>query len=154
MVPGVADGLTELVHRHVRRRQVGVAEPQVDDVLAGPSRLDLERVDDREDVGRKRVDAPEIHRRSVAVALRRRSRAGGPTRSVAGCAYLDPGLQIVYCSVDDLGLQAAFHEPRKPDQKVHLQVVDHEGSVGVPLHLQELVRPAHPPQEVAIHESP
>ena len=41
--------------------QVGVAEPQVDDVGAGSTSLDLQRVDDREDVGRQRRDPAELH---------------------------------------------------------------------------------------------
>ena len=42
----------QLVHRDVGGRQVGVAEPQVDDVFASASLLDLERVDDGEDIRR------------------------------------------------------------------------------------------------------
>ena len=50
VVARVADGFAELVDRDVGRRQVGVAEPEVDDVLAGPPGLHLQRVDRGEDV--------------------------------------------------------------------------------------------------------
>ena len=62
VVAGVAGRLAELVHRDVRRGQVGVAEAEVDDVGAVVAELDLQIVDDREDVGGKAVDATELHR--------------------------------------------------------------------------------------------
>ena len=54
-------GLGELAHSSLGRRDVGIAETQVDDVMAGPPGLDLEVVDDREDVWRQVLDAPELH---------------------------------------------------------------------------------------------
>src|SRR5262249_16906690 len=61
VVARVADRLAELVDRDRRRRDVGVAEPQVDDVGAGPPRLHLQRLDGAEHVGRERVDPTEVH---------------------------------------------------------------------------------------------
>ncbi len=53
--------LGELLHGDVRRRDVRVAEAQVDDVPACPTCLDLQVVDDREDVRRQVLDSPELH---------------------------------------------------------------------------------------------
>ncbi len=75
VVSRVADGLGQLVDRNVWRGQVGVAEAQIDDVPAGPSCLDLQGVDDREDVGREFVDAP------VLQGSQRTRRSGGGCRS-------------------------------------------------------------------------
>ena len=47
--------------RRVGRRQVGVAEAEVDHVLAGPPGLHLQPVDDGEDVRRQGVDPAELH---------------------------------------------------------------------------------------------
>ena len=47
------------------RRQVGVAEPEVDHVLTGPPGLHLQRVDHREDVRRKRW----IRRNSICLTV-------------------------------------------------------------------------------------
>jgi hypothetical protein len=63
VVPRVPGRLAQLVDGHVGRRQIGVAEAEVDDVLAVAPKIDLEPVDDGEDVRGKRRDAPELHRR-------------------------------------------------------------------------------------------
>ncbi len=65
MVPWVAGRLDELLDSQVGGGKIGVAEPQVDDVLAGPASLDLEVVNDGEHVGGQRRDAPELHGGSV-----------------------------------------------------------------------------------------
>jgi hypothetical protein len=52
VVAGVVGRLAQLVDRQVGRRDVGVAEPQVDDVDAGSPGLDLQTIDDREDIRR------------------------------------------------------------------------------------------------------
>ena len=46
VVARVVRRLDELLDGDVGRRDVGVAEPEVDDVLAGSPGLDLQRVDD------------------------------------------------------------------------------------------------------------
>ena len=71
MVAGVVRRLGELLDRDVGRRQVGVAEPEVDDVLAGSPCLDLQPVDDGEDVRRQ----PVIRRNSMDRGYRRPPRA-------------------------------------------------------------------------------
>ena len=76
VVPGVAGRLGQLVDRDLGRRQVGVAEAEVDDVVAGAPSLDLQRVDDREDVRRQPVDAAELHAGSVP-------RRAGPVQDVS-----------------------------------------------------------------------
>ena len=62
----VVGGLGELLHRDGRRGQIGVAEPQVDDVGSVAAGGHLEAVDDREDVRRQRGDAAELHIRTLA----------------------------------------------------------------------------------------
>ena len=61
MVARVAHRLGELLHRDGRRREVGVAEREVDHVFAGAPELHLQRVDLRERVRRQRVDPAELH---------------------------------------------------------------------------------------------
>ncbi len=78
VVPLLAGRLLELRDRDLGRRDVGVAEAEVDDVLARPPQVELELVRDREDVRRQRADAAELHpttldargRRSPAGAIR------------------------------------------------------------------------------------
>jgi len=59
VVPRVLGRFGQLGDRHVRRRHVGIAEAEVDDVLAGPTQLQLEAVDLRERVRRQRTDPAE-----------------------------------------------------------------------------------------------
>ncbi len=66
VVAGVAHRFAELVDGHVGRGQVGVAEAEVDDVLAGSPGLDLEPIDDGEDVGRHVRDPAELHPADVS----------------------------------------------------------------------------------------
>ena len=61
VVAGVVSGFGQLLHRHVGRRDVGVAETEVDDVAPGSAGLQLQGVDDGEDVGRQPGDASELH---------------------------------------------------------------------------------------------
>jgi hypothetical protein len=61
VVAGDARGLGELVDDDRRRRKVGVAEAEIDHVLAGAPKLPLELVDGGEDVRRQVRDAPELH---------------------------------------------------------------------------------------------
>ena len=65
MVAGISRGLGQLLHGNVGRRQVGVAEPQVDNVLPAAATLHLEPIDDREDVRGQVGDAPELHRSQI-----------------------------------------------------------------------------------------
>ncbi len=59
VVARVAHRLGELVDRDRGRRQIGVAEREVDDVLAGPPEMHLQRVDLCERIRRKGVQASE-----------------------------------------------------------------------------------------------
>ena len=61
MVPRVLGRFRQLVDDVRRRREIGVAHTEVDDVLAGPARARLEIVDDVEDVRREAIDAAEFH---------------------------------------------------------------------------------------------
>ena len=60
MVAGVLGGLDELGHDVLGRAQVGVAHPEVDDILAAGARLRLQIVDDREDIRRQALDAVKV----------------------------------------------------------------------------------------------
>ena len=76
VVLGVVDGLGELLDRGVGRGQVGVPEPEVDDVAAGSTGRQLQRLDVREDVRGQAVDPSELHReRLVPVRPRPSARA-------------------------------------------------------------------------------
>src|SRR5450756_1223375 len=61
VVAGVVRGFRELLDGGVGRRDVRVAETEVDHVPTGPARLELEAVDDREDVRGKAQDPAELH---------------------------------------------------------------------------------------------
>ena len=61
VVAGVQHCLGSLLGSQIRRRQVGITEPEIDHVLAIAARLDLQRVDDGKDVRRQRIDAAELH---------------------------------------------------------------------------------------------
>ena len=61
VVPRVLGRFRQLVDDVRRRREIGVAHTEVDDVLAGPARARLEIVDDVEDVRREAIDAAEFH---------------------------------------------------------------------------------------------
>ena len=63
MVARVQDRLAQLLDRDRRRRDVGVAEAEIDDVLPGPPQLQLQLVDGGEDVRRQRADAAELQLR-------------------------------------------------------------------------------------------
>ena len=56
----IADRLDQLLHDMVRRRHVGIAHAEIDDVVAARARLRLELVDLLKDVGRKPPDSVEI----------------------------------------------------------------------------------------------
>ena len=55
-----AGGLDQLFDDVFRRRLIGIAHAEVDDVLAARARLGLQIVDDVEDVGRQAFDALEV----------------------------------------------------------------------------------------------
>ena len=61
MVRRLRGGLAELFNRNLGRRDVGVAEAEVDDVDPVARRIDLELVDQLEDVRRQIRDAAELH---------------------------------------------------------------------------------------------
>ena len=81
VVARVAHRLDQLLDRDVGRRDVGVAEAEVDDVLAGAPGLDLQRVHDPEDVRRQRVDPAELHSHKGSAACL--SASGGYQRPSA-----------------------------------------------------------------------
>ena len=93
VVARVLDRLGELLHRDVGRRDVGVAEPEVDDVLAGSPGLDLQRVHDAEHVRRKGVDPAELHRLhgTRRVSGRRVAFAGGAPSPCGRNPFRDSG---------------------------------------------------------------
>ncbi len=62
MVALVADSVDQLFDRDTGRGNIGVAEPEVDDVVARAATLDLQGVDGREDVRRQITDSSELHR--------------------------------------------------------------------------------------------
>ena len=62
VVARITCGLDELRHRRVGRRKVGIAEAEVDHVLACSPVLHLQRVDGRERIRRQRIDPSEVPR--------------------------------------------------------------------------------------------
>ena len=82
VVAGVVRRLAQLVDRQRGRRDVGVAEAQVDDVHAGSPGLDLQTVDDREDVRGQPGDAAKLHVPTVVGA------SGGPWGRFRGSSSL------------------------------------------------------------------
>ena len=67
VVPRIVHGLGQLLHGHVGRRQVGVAEPEVDDVVAvvaGPAAF--RSFDGGKDVRGKAVDPSEFHQQRLS----------------------------------------------------------------------------------------
>ena len=67
VVARVARRLGQLLDRDLGRRDIGVAEAQIDDVVARAAGRHLQAVDDREDVRRQRVDTAELERVGPAV---------------------------------------------------------------------------------------
>ena len=64
----LADGLDELVDDMLRRRQIGVAHAEIDNVGAAGARLGLELVDLLEDIGRQAPHAVEVaHCRQISL---------------------------------------------------------------------------------------
>ena len=82
VVARVAHRLDQLVDGDVGRRDVGVAEAEVDDVVPGAPGLDLQGVDDPEDVRRQRVDPAELHLTVTPLVIRSpHGLRSGPQRS-------------------------------------------------------------------------
>ena len=61
VVGGLAGGFDELRHHMGRRRQIGIAHAEVDDVFTPVPRLHLHAVDDAEDIGRQPFDPLKFH---------------------------------------------------------------------------------------------
>src|SRR5581483_10704214 len=79
--------LAQLLDGDLRRRHVGVAEAEVDDVLAGPAKLELEPLHLRERVRGERVDAPELrHAADRCTASADRTATTSPMTRRAGVA--------------------------------------------------------------------
>jgi hypothetical protein len=74
----LADRLLELVHDMERRRQIGIAHPQIDDVGPGIPRRGFGAVDLLEYVGRQAPDPEELLHAFVTPRLRRRIGGRGP----------------------------------------------------------------------------
>ena len=70
VVTGIVNGLGQLLDGHLRRGDVGVPKAQVDDVVAGTARLQLQLVDLREDIRRKSLNPAKLHRPTIATSLR------------------------------------------------------------------------------------
>jgi hypothetical protein len=60
VVPRIAHRLDELVDDVLRRREIGVSHPQVDDVFAGVAHSRLEVDHDRENIRRQTLDSREL----------------------------------------------------------------------------------------------
>ena len=69
MVLRVLCSFNQLVDRNLRRRNVWVTKPQVDNVVAFVTRLDLQIVNDREDVRGQIGDASKFHRDKLVVQM-------------------------------------------------------------------------------------
>ena len=76
----IVDGFGQLLDRGVGRGQVGVAEPEVDDVAPGSTGRQLQRLDVREDVRGQAVDPSELHRARLVPGLRASGDASAPRR--------------------------------------------------------------------------
>jgi hypothetical protein len=63
VVPGLGGCLGQLLDGHGRRRDVGIAEAEVDDVVACPPELQLQPFDLREGVGREAGDPSKLDHR-------------------------------------------------------------------------------------------
>src|SRR4051812_8732112 len=84
MVPLLRRRLLQLLHRGGRRRDVRVAEAEVDDVVPCAAQLDLERVDGGKRVRRNVLDPPELpawHSTRLPQGALRRRRARAPGRA-------------------------------------------------------------------------
>ncbi len=92
---GLARDLGQLVDDVLRRRSVGIAHAEVDDVLAAPARGGLHRVDLGEDVGRKALDSVKVgvHRPTHAAyaALRQARVHGGGLVEANGKDWVESG---------------------------------------------------------------
>src|SRR5262245_37689271 len=80
MVRGLGRRLGELLHDGRRRRDIRVAESEVDDVAALAPQAALQLVDGRENVRRQVSDAAELHRREATTEPGRRGKRREPRR--------------------------------------------------------------------------
>ena len=80
MVAGVVGCLGELLDCEIRRGEIRVAEAEVDDVVAGATKLERQVADHREDVRRQVVDAAKLHRHKPTRLEERRFRSQPCTR--------------------------------------------------------------------------
>ena len=67
VVPRVLGRFNQLVHRGGGRREIGVAEAEVDHIFTRSPCINLQRVNDREDIGRKLADPAELHDRPLLI---------------------------------------------------------------------------------------
>src|SRR5581483_5856207 len=79
--------LAQLLDGDLRRRHIRIAEAEVDDILAGSAKLELEPLHLRERVRRERVDAPELrHAADRCTASAERTATTSPMTTSAGVA--------------------------------------------------------------------
>ena len=71
VVARIVNGLSKLVHSHVRRGDVRIAETEVYDVYAGTARLQFQLVDLRKDVRGQALNPSKLHRLTIAFSLAR-----------------------------------------------------------------------------------
>ncbi len=69
MVTGVVNGLGQLLDGDVRRGNIRVPEAEVDDIVTGAARLQLQLVDLRENVRRKSLNPAQLHRPTLVPSL-------------------------------------------------------------------------------------
>ncbi len=66
---GIVGRLGELLDREIGGGEIGVAEAEIDDVVAGAPKLERQVANHREDVRRQVVDAAKVHCVSLDEAL-------------------------------------------------------------------------------------
>ena len=157
VVVGLRRRLLQLGDGHVGRRQVGVAEAEVDDVLTGPSQLEGELTDHGEDVGRQPVEPAEGVRHGVrsspavandsgpwpSLAIVTDDPAGRSTTTAAGASSRSPTRSRVFSPAKP----RAVSQSNKPSAAAWLRVHGHH-QVGRDRRLGECrePRPEHDPE--------
>ena len=101
MVTRVVGGLLELLDHRVRRRDVRIAHPEIDDVLTGTARTHLHVVDGREYVRWEPLYASELHPLKLAEEVSPSATCGGEAAEGFALARYSRDVQSLVCSAHD-----------------------------------------------------
>src|SRR5687767_8578763 len=107
MILAVAGGFDQLVHDMVRRRLIGIAHAEINDVLALMTRLQLERLDLRKHIRRKPIYAVKPLHPSLNVPDRLAGQGYPPPQKATGANPWMNASQVTLRSLGEGGYASA-----------------------------------------------